>query len=414
MTDTDGFYDDLETRAPEVREAALMAALPEQMGLAKRRAPAYGELLAGIEPADLASRAALAALPLTRKSDLPDLQRANPPFGGFAAVPSGSLRRIFASPGPIHDAEGWGRDYWRSARALHATGFRAGDVVQNCFAYHFTPAGVMFETGAHALGCAVVPAGTGNTELQARAVADIRPTGYIGTPDFLKAILEKADALGLDCSSLVLGHVSGGPYLPSLRSFYEARGIDVYQSYGTADLGLVAYESVAREGLIVDEGVIVEIVRPGTGDPAPDGDVGEVVVTAFSREYPLVRFATGDLSAVLPGASPCGRTNVRIRGWLGRADQTTKIRGMFVRPGQVADVLARHPAAARGRLVVDHDAGGDTMVLKVETASAEPGLADAITRSLLSATKLRGTVELVAPGTLANDGKVIDDVRRFD
>ena len=417
MTATEGFYDTLETRDPAEREAALMAALPEQVALAKRRAPAYAALLAEIEPESVTSRAALAGLPVTRKSDLPGLQAADPPFAGFTSVAPGELHRIFASPGPTYDAEGKGpgdRDYWRSARALFATGLRPGDILHNCFSYHFTPAGVMFETGAHAIGCAVVPAGVGNTDLQARAIADIRPRAYVGTPDFLQVILEKADALGLDCGSVELAHVSGGPYLPPQRAFYEARGIAVYQSYGTADLGLVAYESPAREGLIVDEGVIVEIVRPGTGDPVPEGDVGEVVVTGFSREYPLLRFATGDLSAVLPGPSPCGRSNMRIKGWMGRADQTTKVKGMFVHPHQIAEVLKRHGQTGRARLLVDNPGDGDTMVLTVETASGDAGLAAALSESLQAVTKLRGTVEIAAPGTLPNDGKVIDDVRTFE
>ncbi len=417
MSAEDGYYDALETRDPEAREAALMAALPEQVALAKRRAPAYSALLAEVEAEAVTSRDALARLPVTRKSDLPELQGARPPFGGFTAVEPGGLHRIFASPGPIYDAEGkgpGGRDYWRSARALFATGIRPGDIVHNCFSYHFTPAGVMFETGAHAIGCAVVPAGIGNTELQARAIADIRPKAYIGTPDFLKVILEKADALGLDSASVTLAHVSGGPYLPPQRAFYKARGIAVFQSYGTADLGLVAYESPAREGLVVDEGVIVEIVRPGTGDPVAEGEVGEVIVTSFSREYPLLRFATGDLSAVLPGISPCGRTNIRIKGWMGRADQTTKVKGMFIHPSQIAEVLKRHPEAVRGRLVVDNTGDGDTMVLTVEAASGDAGLAAAIAETLQAVTKLRGSVEIAAPGTLPNDGKVIDDIRTFE
>ena len=411
---TEGFYDALETRDPEEREAALMAALSEQVAMAKGQAPAYSGSLAGIDPASISSRAALAELPVTRKSDLPALQADDPPFGGFTAVAPGRLHRIFASPGPIYDAEGPGPDYWRSARALHATGLRPGDVAHNCFSYHLTPAGVIFETGAHAIGCAVVPAGVGNTELQVRAIADIRPRAYLGTPDFLKVILEKSDALGLDCSSIAIAHVSGGPYLPPQRAFYEERGIDVFQSYGTADLGLIAYESPAREGLIVDEGVIVEIVRPGTGDPVPEGEVGEVVVTGFSREYPLLRFATGDLSAVLPGTSPCGRTNMRIKGWMGRADQTTKIKGMFVHPKQVAEVVNRHPEIARARLVVARAGAADAMTLKCEVEGDGEALAAAIGESLAAACKLKGEVELVPPGSLPNDGKVIDDQRDYD
>jgi phenylacetate-CoA ligase len=410
MTDT-AFYDDLETRDPGEREAALMAALPEQLKRAKEGASAYAARLADIDPASVTDRSALARLPVTRKSDMPDAMAADPPFAGFTTVAPGGLRRIFASPGPIYDAEGEGPDYWRMARALFAGGVRAGDVVHNCFAYHFTPAGVMFEEGARALGAAVVPAGTGNTELQVRAIADIAPRAYVGTPDFLKVILEKADEMGADCRSLAVAHVSGGPLFPDLRAFYEDRGIAVSQSYGTADLGLIAYETSAREGLVVDEGVIVEIVRPGTGDPVPEGEVGEVVVTSFSPVYPLIRFATGDLSAILPGASPCGRTGPRIKGWMGRADQTTKVRGMFVHPRQVAEVLTRHDLPGKARLTVTATGGRDEMTLAVESKSEDEALANALADSLHAVTKLRGTVRLVSPGSLPNDGKVITDER---
>lgn len=415
MTDArpDTPWDALERRDPDAREAALLAALPEQVALARRRAPAYGALLADVVPEEVTSRAALAALPVTRKSDLPEAQAEAPPFGGFAATAPGDLARIYASPGPIYDAEGRRADYWRTARALWATGFRKGDVVHNCFSYHFTPAGMMFDTGAQALGCAVVPAGVGNTELQARAIADIRPEGYVGTPDFLKTILEKADELGRDASSIRRAHVSGGPLFPQLKDVYAGRGIAVMQSYGTADLGLVAYESPAREGLICEEFVLVEIVRPGTGTPVPDGEVGEVVVTSFSRDYPLIRFATGDLSAMLPGVSPCGRTAPRIKGWMGRADQTTKVKGMFVHPRQIAEVLARHPEAGKGRLTVSGEDGRDAMSLAVEAEGAGEGFAEAVASTLQAVTKLRGTVEVVAPGSLPNDGKVIDDTRDY-
>ncbi|WP_029010023.1 phenylacetate--CoA ligase family protein [Azospirillum halopraeferens] len=405
------FYDTLETRTPDERETALFAALPEQIAHARASAPYFASLLAEVDPASVRDRAALAALPVTRKADLIALQKAAPPFGGLAAVAVGELARVFASPGPIHDPEPHGRDPWRTARALYATGLRKGDLVQNCFAYHLTPAGSMFETGAHAIGCAVIPAGTGNTEMQAQVAAALRPRGYIGTPDFLKLILEKADELALDASCLAVGHVTGGPYLPDARAFYQSRGIDVYQSYGTADLGIVAYETAARAGLVVDEGVIVEIVRPGTGDPVPDGEVGEVVVTTFNRAYPLVRFATGDLSAVLPGTSPCGRTNMRLKGWMGRADQTTKIKGMFVHPGQVAEVVRRHPEIARARLVVGRADANDTMTLRCEVPDPGDTLAAAVRETLASVTKLKGVVEFVAPGGLPNDGKVIEDAR---
>ena len=405
-------YDALETRDPQEREQALMAALPEQVALAKRRSPAYGTLLADIDPFAVDTRQALARLPVTRKSALPALQHADPPFGGLTAVPTGELLRIFASPGPIYDADAAGTDVWHTARALYATGFRRGDILQNCFSYHFTPAGMMFETGAQALGCPVIPAGVGNTDLQAQVMATVRPRGYTGTPDFLKPILEKADALELDVSALRLAHFTGGALFPPLKAFYADRGIDVFQSYGTADVGVIAYETEAHEGLVVDEAVIVEIVRPGTGDPVPDGEVGEVLVTTFSRHYPLLRFATGDLSAVLPGASPCGRTNMRIRGWLGRADQTTKVRGMFVHPEQVAEVLTRH-GLTKGRLVVDNPGGADGMVLMVEADGPAGGLVDALAATLHDVTKLRGTVEVLSPGGLPNDGKVIEDRRKM-
>ncbi len=391
-------YDALETRSADEREAAQRAALAQQIAHARRHAPHYASLPDGT----------LAGLPVTRKSELLAQQAANPPFGGVVASPFGQLARVFASPGPIYEPEAAAPDYWRYARALHATGLRAGELLHNCFAYHFTPAGSMLEGGARALGCPVFPAGTGNTDLQAQAAAQLRPRCYSGTPDFFKTILERGDALGLDLSSLRLGHVTGGAYLPSLRAWYAERGLTVLQSYGTADLGLIAYESPAREGLILDEGVIVEIVRPGTGDPLPDGEVGEVVVTTLNPHHPLIRFATGDLSAILPGASPCGRTNRRIRGWMGRADQAAKVRGMFVRPEQVAAVLQAVPGVAKARLVVSLDGERDVMVLRAE-APAEAGAA--LAEALQAATKLRGTVDCVAPGSLPNDGKVIDDTR---
>ncbi|MGK9166995.1 AMP-binding protein [Inquilinus limosus] len=405
------YYDDLETRPAEEREAALLAELPAQIAHAKASAPGYAKRLAEVDPAAVTSRAELAALPLTRKSELPTIQAVDLPFGGLTTIAPGQFRRIFASPGPIYEGETHGIDYWRTARALFASGFREGDIIQNCFAYHFTPAGAMFETGAEALGCAVIPAGTGNTELQARAMADLKPRGYVGTPDFLKLILEKADQLGHDISSVKLAHVSGGPLLPALREFYSARGIDVFQSYGTADLGLIAYETEAHEGLVLAEGILVEIVRPGTGDLVPEGEVGEVVITSFDRCTPLIRFATGDLSAILPGRSPCGRTAPRLRGWLGRADQSTKVRGLFVHPGQIAEVLKRH-GLERGRLVVASRQGIDDVVLQVESADAS--VADAVAETVLDVTKLRAAVAAVPPGSLPNDGKVIDDTRKFE
>lgn len=398
-------YDELETRDPEKREHALFAELPALVAFARESAPAYGRLYAEVDAATMVDRAALARLPVVRKSDLVEAQRAERPFAGLVTVPIAGLKRVFASPGPIYDPEGPAQDWWRFARALHAAGFANGELLHNCFSYHFTPAGSMVETGAHALGCAVFPGGVGQTEQQAQAVSDLRPAGYAGTPSFLKLILEKADELRLDCSSLTKALVSGEALPASLRDWFGARGIAVLQCYATADLGLIAYESPAREGLILDEAVIVEIVRPGTGDPLPEGEVGEVLVTSFNADYPLIRFATGDLSAILPGASPCGRTNTRLRGWMGRADQTTKVKGMFVHPGQIAEVLKRHGIAC-GRLVVDKDeAGADRMVLHC----AGPAEAGAIAETLQALTKLRGAV--VGNAELPNDGKIIEDRR---
>ncbi|WP_149535349.1 phenylacetate--CoA ligase family protein [Siccirubricoccus phaeus] len=400
------YFDALETRSADERDSALAAALPRQVAHAKAHAPHYARLLADADPTT-----PLAMLPVTHKSALIAQQAEQPPFGGVVAAPFASLARVFASPGPLHEPEGVTPDYWRYARALFATGLRAGELLHNCFAYHFTPAGSMLEGGARALGCPVFPAGTGNTEAQARAAAQLRPRCYSGTPDFLKTILEKGEELGLDLASLKLGHVTGGAYLPSLREWYAARGLTVLQSYGTADLGLIAYESEAREGLILDEGIIVEIVRPGTGEPLPDGEVGEVLVTTLNPVHPLIRFATGDLSAILPGVSPCGRTNRRIRGWMGRADQAAKVRGMFVRPEQVAELLRAVPGIAKARLVIALEGERDSMTLRAETAMADEALVERLGIALQSATRLRGVVELVPPGSLPNDGKVIDDTR---
>ena len=411
-------YDRLETRAPKAREAALLAALPKQVAHAKRRAPGFARILANVKPERIRSRAALAALPVTRKSDLAGLQAGERPLGGLNATPVAKLAKIFMSPGPIYEPEGKGRDWWRTARALFAGGFRAGDLVANTFAYHFTPAGSMLESGALALGCTVLPAGVGQTELQVAAIRDLGANAYIGTPSFLKLIVEKADELKADISSLRKAHV-GAEYLPpALRDALGARGIRVAQSYGSADLGSIAYESFAPDGsvapgMILDEGLLLEIVRPGTGDPVPPGEVGEVVITTFNRDYPLIRFGTGDLSAVLPGTSPCGRTNTRIRGWMGRADQSAKVRGMFVTPKQVAEILRRHPEVAKARLVVEGEVGSDRMTLRCETASRPEGLAAALVASIREVTKLRGEVELLDAGALPNDGKVIEDLRKY-
>jgi len=407
------FYDARETRDPGERERDLLARLAHQVARARSATAHYAKLLADVDPRTVASRAALAALPITRKSQLLELQKAQAPFGGLNATPIANVARIFMSPGPIYEPEGRAPDYWRSARALHAAGFRAGDVALNCFSYHFSPAASMFETGLHRLGCAVIPAGTGQTELQAKAIHDLRPAGYVGTPSFIKIILEKSDELGLAADSLKRAVVSGEAFLPPVRDFLARRGLEAFQSYGTAELGIIGYETEAHEGLVIDEELIVEIVRPGTGDPVAEGEVGEVVVTTFSTDYPLVRFATGDLSAVLPGKRPCGRTNMRIKGWLGRADQTTKVRGLFVHPEQVAEVLRRH-SLARARLVVENDDGEDRMTLNVEQPSAAQGaLAEAVRASLRDVMKLRGEVRFVDRGTLPNDGRVIEDKREY-
>lgn len=409
------YYDELETRDPEARRRAQLAVLPSQIAHAQKHSAAYARILAGVRADDITSPAALAGLPITRKSELAELQRQNRPFGGFATSKVGVYARIFGSPGPIYEPEAHRPDYWRLARALFAAGFRPGELVHNTFAYHFTPAGSMVETAAHALGCAVFPAGVGQTELQVQAIADLRPHGYVGTPSFLKIILDKAREIGADTSSLTKAVVSGEALPPSLRKELGERGVEVLQCYVTADLGLIAYESPAKEGMIVDEGVMVEIVRPGTGDPVPAGEIGEVVVTTFNPDYPLIRFATGDLSAFLAGVSPCGRTNARIKGWLGRADQTTKVRGMFVTPSQIAEVVRRYPAIKKGRLVVDRDQTNDIMRLHCEVeGGGNDALAKAIAESMREVCKLRGEVRFVAPGSLANDGKVIDDVRKYE
>jgi phenylacetate-CoA ligase len=412
MTD---HYDALETRDPELRERELLARLPRQIAHAKASAPAYAKMLQRVDAGAMTTRAALALLPVTRKSELLEQQKAARPFGGYAATRWGESLRVFASPGPIYEPEGRGPDYWRLARALHASGFRRGDLVHNAFSYHFTPAGSMLESGALALGCTVFPGGIGQTEQQVQAIAELGPAGYTGTPSFLKLILDKADELGVAVPTLRKALVSGEAFPPRLRDALAARGIDGYQAYATADVGLIAYETPAREGLVIDEGVLVEIVRPGTGDPVAPGEVGEVVVTSlFNVDYPLIRFGTGDLSSIIPGTSPCGRTNLRIKGWLGRADQTTKIKGMFVHPAQVAAIVKRHPGIGNARLVVDNATGADRMTLHVEVRDDGGALADALLTSIREVTKLRGEIAFRAKGELANDGKVIDDVRKYD
>ena len=426
------FFDAQEQRDPAQREAALMAALPRHIAQAQRATRAFADSLAGVDAGAISSRAALARLPVVRKHELLLRQQAlradraqHEPFGGFSAIGWHGLRtatgarRVFQSPGPIYEPEGTATDYWRMARAIHAAGFRAGELAHCSFSYHLTPAGAMMESGAHAVGCTTFAGGVGNTELQLQAVADLRPQGYIGTPSFLKILVEKAAETGVAITSLTKALLGGEAFPPSLRDWLAERGINAYQSYATADAGLIAYETPAREGLVLDEAVILEIVRPGTGDVLPEpkpgqaGEVGEVVVTVLNPDYPLVRFGTGDLSALLPGPCPTGRSNWRIRGWLGRADQTTKVRGMFVHPGQVAEVLRRHPEIRRARLVVEGEMANDRMTLKVEVAHAPDGLASAVAASVRDVTKLRAEVVLAAPGSLPNDGKVIEDARSY-
>ena len=420
------FYDALETREPAEREAALMAAVSRCVAQAQRATPALAQWLQGVDAAGLTHRAALARLPVLRKSTLAERQQhgsapgtAHDPFGGFSTIGWRGLaaatgaRRVFQSPGPIYEPQGHGADYWRMARALWAAGFRAGDLVHCSFSFHLTPAGAMVESAAHALGCTVFPGGVGNTELQLRAMADLRPQGYVGTPGFLKILVEQAAESGQALPSLTRAVVGGEAFPPSLHSWLAERGIQALQCYATADLGLIAYETPAREGLVLDEGVIVEIVRPGTGDPVPDGEVGEVLVTVPNPDYPLVRFATGDLSAVLPGSCPSGRSHTRITGWMGRADQSTKVRGMFVHAAQVAAVVARHPELGRARLVVSGVMTDDRLLLRAEVQATPEGLATRLAETFRDITRLRCDVELAPPGALPNDGRVIEDARTY-
>ncbi|GAA0003925.1 phenylacetate--CoA ligase family protein [Bradyrhizobium diazoefficiens] len=403
-------YDALETREQAAREAELFSRLPGVLRSAIT-APAYAERLKGVDPATVTTRAALARLPVLRKSELPALHKASAPFGGFVAAAPGSFARLFTSPGPIFEPEGRQADPWRGARALFAAGFRPDDIVLNTFSYHLTPGGFIFDASARALGCAVIPAGPGNTEQQFELIEAYRPVGYSGTPDFLKILLDAAATAGRDVSSIKRALVSGAAFPPSLQAEIKARSIDAYQAFGTADLGLIAFETEAREGMVVNEGLIMEIVKPGTGDPVAEGDVGEIVVTSLDPHHPWIRLALGDLTAALPGPSRCGRTNMRIKGWMGRADQTTKVKGMFVRPEQVAEISKRHSALGRLRLVVTRQDETDAMTLKAETAAASEALREEIAGTLRMVTKLGGAVELVGPGTLPNDGKVIADER---
>jgi phenylacetate-CoA ligase len=406
-------YDQLETRDPKQREHALFEQLPEHLRHAIANAPGWAAQLKGVDPATITSRTKLAGLPVLRKSSLKELQAANPPFGGFTTASASELGRVFMSPGPIFEPEGRGNDGWRVARTLYAAGIRKGDLMLNTFAYHLTPGGWILDAGARALGCAVIAAGPGNTEQQLDLIERLKPNVYVGVPDYLKILLDKAKEAGKDASCFKRALVGGGALFPSLRAEYKQRGVETYQSYATADVGTIAYESTALEGMIVDEGVIVEIVRPGTGDPLPDGEVGEVVVTTFNRDYPMIRFGTGDLSAILSGQSPCGRTNLRIKGWLGRADQTTKVKGMFVHPEHVAELAKRFPELGRLRLVVGRAGEQDVMTLRAESGSPDDALKTKLAETLQAVTKLKGQVEFVAPGSLPNDGKVIADERTY-
>jgi len=411
------FYDPLETRDPAEREADLMDKLARQVAHAKETTSHYFQTLAGINPFECATREALAKLPLTRKRDLIELQQKMPPFGGLNSLPRHKAKRVFASPGPIYEIQGKDIDPWRMARVLYAAGFRNGDLIHNCFSYHFTPGAFIFEGGARKLGCAVFPGGTGQTEQQVQAMAELKPEGYVGTPSFLRLIVEKAEAMGADIRSLSKASVSGEALPGVTRDWLKERGISVRQCYATADIGAIAYETEAEEGLVVEEELLVEIVRPGTGDPVAPGEVGEVVVTTFSADYPLIRFATGDLSAIMPGRSPCGRSNIRLKGWLGRADQTTKVKGMFVHPEQVAEIARRHPEIHRMRLIVDNPNGQDRMVLHCEIEAGEGKKSEALDQALIASlrevTKLRGEVAFSGLGSLPNDGKVIEDSRVY-
>lgn len=411
MTD---YYDKLETRDEMTRSLALQMELPRQIAHAKLATKAYAEILSEVNPAEITSMQALAELPVTRKSDLMERQAALRPFGGLATAEPGKMVRVYSSPGPVYEPEGEGPDYWRTGRAMYAAGIRSGDLIHNTLSYHFTPAGFMIESGARAIGCGVFPAGIGQTELQVNAIVDLKPNVYCGTPSFLKILIDKAAELNADISCIEKGLVGGEALPPSLRETLLTHGIEVLQFYGTADVGTIAYESESKEGLIIDEEIIIEIVIPGTGDPVAAGEVGEILVTSLSKDYPLVRFATGDMSKYLPGNSPCGRTNTRIAGWMGRADQTTKVKGMFVRPEQVAEVVKRHPQISKARLVVDREDVNDSMTLCCEVSDQSEALAETIRNSLREVCKLRGEVSFVASGELAADGKVIDDVRSYE
>jgi phenylacetate-CoA ligase len=414
------FFDALETRSPAERETAQMAALSAQVAHAQAHSAAFATILKGVDAASINSREALAKLPVTRKSELLELQKASraqggDAFGGFSALVRGpAMSRIFASPGPIYEPEGASADYWRTGRALFAAGFRKGELVHNAFSYHMTPGAFILESGAHAVGCTVFPAGTGQTEQQLDAIRDLQPNAYTGTPSFLRILLEKAAEAKVDIGCIRKASVGGEACPPSLTAWFKAQGVEVYQTYATADLGLVAYETESREGLLLEEHVIVEIVRPGTGDPVSEGEVGELVVTSLNPAYPLIRFGTGDLSAILPGTCSTGRTAPRIKGWMGRADQTTKVKGMFVHPGQVAEIAKRFPTVKKARLVISGEMANDQMCLQVEAKDAPTDLGEQLESTIREVTKLRGQVQIVPAGSLPNDGKVIEDARKYE
>ena len=410
-----GYYDDLETRDPEAREAANMAALAKQVAKARAESALYGKIFADVDPATITSREALAALPVTRKRDMIALQKNDPPLGGINTMPLESVSMIFTSPGPIYEIDTGAHDFYGVARAFYAAGMRKGDIVHNSLSYHLTPGAWIMDSGAKALGCPVIPAGVGNTEQQVQVINQIKPVAYAGTPDFLRVLLEKAAELQLDASSIKRAIVGGGPLFPQLRKEYNERGIEVFETFATAELGNIAYQTKAFDGMVVSEDKLIEILVPGTGTPvAREGEVGELVVTLLHPDNPLIRFATGDLTAVLPGVSPCGRTNLRIKGWMGRADQTTKVRGMFIHPEQVAEVLKRHAEIGKVRLVVDAKDSKDHPVLQCEVANGDDGLADELIKTFQAVCKVRGAIEFVSPGSLPNDGKIIDDIRKFD
>ncbi|WP_029066655.1 AMP-binding protein [Labrenzia sp. DG1229] len=410
---SDQQFDARERQDPAQREQDLFARLPELLAHAAENADGWAKQLTGCDIAGIQDRSALAVLPVLRKSDLMEQQKANPPFGGYLAGNLSEAARVFMSPGPIWEPQSPGLDAWNGARSLFAAGFRKGDVVLNAFSYHLTPGGFILDQGAIALGCTVFPAGVGNTDTQVEALEVLKPAGFVGTPDYLKILLDRGREQGRDVSSIKKALVSGGALFPSLRQEYEDQGIQVGQCYATADLGVIAYETEAREGMVVNEDYIVEIVRPGTGEPVADGEVGELVVTSFNRLYPLIRFGTGDLSKVIPGQSPCGRSNMRLAGWMGRADQRTKIKGMFVDPAQIAQVVAAHPEVSKARLAVSRAGEADAMVLSVETEARGDGLTERVATTLRDVTRLSGDVQIVSTGALPNDGKVIADEREY-